>query len=624
MAEYIIAAVMVHTRLVSTLLLLSSVCLAEKPQYQHGISLLHDLKYRADFTHFAYSNPSAPKGGSLTLSTTFPIRNFSGAWGMGVGTAPGLHRTNDRLFVRSADELSAVYGLLADGIALSADRKSLFIRLNPAARWHDGTPITTRDVHFSYDALVSFTTSAISKAYLDSWIESFEVINDRELVIRHRDVFTHSNLLAMTTFPVKPAHYYADRGDPYEITLEVPVGNGPYRIAGYSRDHVQYERVKDYWARDLPVNRGRHNFDRIRYDVYLDATVSREAFRKGLFDLYVERDVRYWHAANDIPVLQSGRILKDTRQVARIIGQQWSLVFNTEREMLRDPGVREALTLAYDFEWQNRVLQHDSQSRALSYFAGSTLAATGLPSEEEVALLAPFRDQIPERIFTEPYALPISTGHGMNRAVLDRASQLLADAGWVINDGRLQDRQGQPFTLEIVTQHAWASRLLLPYIQSLGVLGIDARLRLLETVQTLRVRQQRQFDMFLNDISFVNPPMASLHYYFGSEYAEPGAGANLGGIRDPVVDFLIERARRTPDMDTALIACQALDRVLLWGFYHIPLNMPEEERFLYWDKFGRPNDSAAIYAYLTDGLAHVIDTWWFDDVRVGSPVGLRH
>ena len=595
-------------------MLLSSVCLAEKPQYHHGISLLHDLKYRPDFAHFSYANPSAPKGGSLTLSSTFPIRNFSGAWGMGAGPAPGLHRTNDRLFVRSADELSAVYGLLADGIALSADRKSLFIRLNPAARWHDGVPITTRDVLFSYDALASFATSSVfSRAYLDSWIESFEVVNDRELVIRHRDVFTHSNLLAMTTFPVKPAHYYADRGDPYAISLEVPLGSGPYRITGHDRNHVEYERVTDYWARDLPVNRGRHNFDRVRYEVYRDAAVAREAFRKGLFDLYVERDIRHWHAAEDIPALQSGRLLKDTRQVASIIGQQWSLVFNTARETLRDSRVREALTLAYDFEWQNRVLQHGSQRRALSYFAGSPLAATGLPGEQEETLLAPFRDKIPERVFKEPYALPVSTGHGLNRAVLDRARQLLADAGWMVVDGRLRDKQRRPFALEIATQHVWASRLLLPYIQSLGVLGIDARLRLLETVQAVRVRQQRQFDMFLNDISFANPPMASLHYYFSSEYAEPGPGANLGGIRDPVVDFLIERAQRTPDLETALIACQALDRILLWGFYHIPLNMPDEERFLYWGKFGRPDDSAAIYTFLTDGLARVIDTWWFDD-----------
>ena len=214
---------------------------------------------------------------------------------------------------------------LRTAVALSADRKSLFIRLNPAARWHDGAPITTRDVRFSYDALASFSTSTIfSKPYLDSWIESFEVINDRELVIRHRDVFTQSNLLAMTTFPVKPAHYYAGGGDPYGslargTTWQRAVSD--YRL--HDRDHVQYERVKDYWARDLPVNRGRHNFDRIRYDLYRDATVAREAFRKGLFDLYLERDVRYWYAANEIPALQSGRLLKDTRQVRQ---NHWAAV----------------------------------------------------------------------------------------------------------------------------------------------------------------------------------------------------------------------------------------------------------------------------------------------------------
>lgn len=566
--------------------------------------------------HFTFANPTAPKGGSLTLSTTFPIRNFSGAWGMGAGPAPGLYRTNDMLFVRSADELSALYGLLADGISLSTDQKSLFIRLNPLARWHDGVPVTTRDLLFSYNALKSF--SPTSRPYLDSWIESFDVINDRELVIRHRDVFTQSNLLAMTTYPVKPAHYYGRGDDPFEVSLEIPLGSGPYRITSHDRDHVQYERVEDYWGRDLPVNRGRHNFDKIRYDVYQDATVAREAFRKGLFDLYLERDIRYWHAANDIPTPRSVRLLKDTRQVDRIIGQQWSLVFNTNREKFRDKRVREALTLAYDFEWQNRTLQHNSQRRALSYFSSSMLAARGLPSEEELLLLTPFRDQIPERVFTKAYQLPISTGFGINRTALEQARQLLADAGWVIDDDRLQDKDGKPFKLDIVTQHPWARRILLPFIKSLGILGIDARLRLLETVQTIRVKQQRQFDMFLNDISFVNPPMASLQYYFSSEYAEPGTGANLGGIRDPVVDFLIERAQRTPDMDIASVACQALDRILLWGFYHIPLNMPEEERFLYWDNFGRPDDSAAVYEYLTDGQTRLIDTWWFDDSKVWS------
>ena len=308
--------VQVHIWLMSALLSLSSVCLAEKPQYQHGISLLHDLKYPADFTHFDYANPSAPKGGSLILSTTSPIVNFSGAWGLGVPNAAGLERTNDRLFVRSADEPSAIYGQLADGIALSADRKSLFIRLHENARWHDGVPLTTRDLRFTYDALMASSAALFGKVYMESWIESFDISNDRELVIRHRDVFTHSDLLALTTFPVRPAHYFGEHDDPFETTTVPLLGNGPYRITGFDKDHVVYTRVEDYWGRDLSVNRGRYNFDTIRYDVYRDATVAREAFRKGLFDLLLENDVRYWHTSPDVPATQTGQLRKDKRDVS--------------------------------------------------------------------------------------------------------------------------------------------------------------------------------------------------------------------------------------------------------------------------------------------------------------------
>ena len=598
--------------IVTTLLLLASTCLAEQPPYHHGISLLHDLKYPADFTHFDYANPSAPKGGSLNLSTTWPIRNFSGAWGTGVANADGLERTMDRLFTRSADEQSALYGLLADGVALSADRKSLFIRLHERARWHDGMPITTSDVRFSWDVMEK--TSLAGRVYLQSWIASLEIINARELVIHHKDVFTHSNLLALTTFPLRPAHYYADR-DPGETTLEPPIVSGPYRIAKFDRNHVIYERVDDYWARDLPVNRGRHNFDTIRYDVYRDATVAREAFRKGLFDIFWETDIRYWVSSYDIPALKSGRIRKEIRSVRRYIGQARALVFNLNRDMFRDVRVREALTLAFDFEWQNRVFHHDSQSRALSYFAGSSFAARGLPTEEENALLAPYRDQLPDRVFTEPFQLPRSTGQGSHRAALQRARRLLAEAGWTVVDGRLQDARGEPFRLEIATQFGWAKRLLLPYIESLAFLGIDARFRLLENVLASKYKRQRRFDMFLVGREFSNPPMGQLHNYFSSAAAVAELGGNLAGIDDPVVDTLVRLAQSAGNMETATIVCRALDRVLLWGFYHIPLNMPDEERFLYWGKLGRSDDSAAIYEYLTGGLARVIDSWWINDVR---------
>ena len=590
--------------------MLASVCLADQPPYRHGISLVHDLKYPADFTHFDYSNPSAPKGGRLTLSTTWPVRNFSGAWGTGVANASGLERTMDRLFVRSADEQSALYGLLVDGVALSQDRKALYIRLHEAARWHDGVPITTRDVRFSYDAMDA--TSMAGKVYLRSWVESFDVVNDRELVIRHRDVFTHSNLLALTTFPMRPAHYYADR-DPGQVTLEPPLVSGPYRIAGFDRNHVTYERVPGYWARDLPVNRGRHNFDTIRYDVYRDATVAREAFRKGLLDLFFENDVRYWNTAYDTPSSSARRLLKDTRRVGKSIGQERTLTFNLDREMFRDVRVREALTLAFDFEWQNRVFHYDSQYRALSYFAGSPLAARGLPSEEEVALLAPFREQLPERVFTEVFQLPVSVARGPNRPALKRARRLLADAGWTLVDGRLENARGERFALEIATQNPWAKRLLLPYVDSLAHLGIDASLRLLDNVTAVRFKRERRFDMYFRSLDFLNPPMAQLRTYFGSANAKPGMGGNLGSIRDPVVDHLIELAQAAPTLEAATTVCRALDRVLLWGFYQIPLNMPEEERFLHWDRFGRADESVAAYEYLDGGLARVIDSWWILD-----------
>ena len=499
---------------------------------------------------------------------------------------------------------------MVDGVVLSVDRKSLFIRLDERARWHDGVPITTRDVRFSYDAMGA--TSLAGKIYMQSWVESLEIVNTQELVIHHRDVFSHANLLALTTFPVRPAHYYADR-DPGKTTLQPPIGSGPYRVAAFDRNHVVYERVDDYWGRDLPVNRGRHNFDTIRYDVYRDATVAREAFRKGLFDVFWETDIRYWHASYDMPALQAGRLLKDTRRATAVIGQDRALAFNLEREMFHDVRVREALTLAFDFEWQNRVFQHNSQSRALSYFAGSSLAAGGLPSEEEITLLAPYRDQLPVRVFTETFQLPTSTGWGQQRAALERARQLLAEAGWRLVDGRLQDAHGQPFTLGIATQNAWAKRLLLPYIQSLAVLGIDARLRLFDVVLAVRFKRQRRFDMYFRGHDLGNPPMGQLQTYFGSASADLEMGGNLAGIREPVVDALIELAQRAPNVETAAIVCRALDRVLLWGFYHIPLNMPDEERFLYWDKFGRPDESAAKYQYLAGGLVRVIDSWWLKD-----------
>ena len=583
---------------------------ADVPDYQHGISLLHELKYSADFEHFDYADPGAPKGGTVHLSTTAPVRNFSGVRGGGVPNAVGLGRTVDRLLIRSADELSGLYGQLADGVALSKDGRSLHLRLHENARWHDGVPVTTDDIRFSYDELLK---TVFGKVYLEPWVESLAIVNAREIVVHHRDVFTNANLVALTWFAVRPAHYYAER-DPSADTLVPPLGSGPYRVAAFDRDHIRYERVADYWGRDIPVNRGRYNFDVIRYDVYRDATVAREAFRKGLFDIHFETDIGHWNTSFDIPAYHDGALKREVRQVRKFVGMQNAIALNTDREHLRDVRVREALTLAMDFEWHNRVLHHDSQARAESYFANSMFAAQGPPTPGELDILDRFRERLPERLFREPFRLPASSGTGRHRDALERARALLAEAGWVVPEepagARLVNADGQPFTLELLTQNAAFQRVLLPYVETLRMLGIDARLRLLDSVMAVNLLRQRRYDAYMRGHEFLNPPLGELESYFASATAGLALGGNLAGIRDPVVDALIEEAERRGTIDAVVDVCRALDRVLLWGFYHIPLQAPDDERFLYWDKFNRPDESSAVYEYLVGSSVRILDSWW--------------
>ncbi|MXY57687.1 MAG: ABC transporter substrate-binding protein [Gammaproteobacteria bacterium] len=598
------------------ILLLAIPSMAEPPAYRHGISLLHELKYPADFEHFEYANPDAPKGGELRLAATNPIRNFAGVPGTGVPGAQGLGRTVDRLMIRSADELSGLYGQLADGIALAADRRSLFIRLNDKAHWHDGVPVTTTDVKFSYDELLK---RAFGKVYLQSWIEALEIVNARELIIHHRRAFTNSNLVALTWFPIRPAHYYAGK-DSSTPTLVPPVGSGPYRVADFDADFVRYERVEDYWGRDIPVNRGRYNFDAIRYDVYRDATVAREAIRKGLFDIYFETDIRHWVSSYDIPALATGSLVMETRSVQKFIGLATGIVLNLDRPRLRDVRVREALTLALDFEWQNRVFQYGSQTRATSYFANSPFAATGPPTQAELAVLAPYRDRLPERVFTQAFRLPVSDATRLNRTALERARNLFAEAGWTLKDGRLVNAAGQVFELELTTQNPAQRRVLLPYIEALETLGIDARLRLLDNVAWVNNLRKRDFDAYVRGHDFLNPPLGELESYFGSGTADLELGGNMAGLRNPIVDALIDHAERmVGSLEEAMTACRALDRVLLWGFYHIPLNIPDEERFVRWDKFARPKGEAvAKYEYLVGSSVRILDSWWIDPDKAGA------
>lgn len=340
--------------------------------FVHGISLLHDLKYPEGFQHFDYLNPDAPKGGTFTGYGTLEVRNFGGDWSNEIEPAVGWERTYDPLITRSADELASYYGLLAEGIRLSEDHKSLTFRLHESARFHDGVPITSRDVKFSFDQAMGTVDGML---FLD-WIESVTMLNERDVRLELKQPLTNSNLLLLSLAPrILPYHYWKDRQDPSETTLEPPLGSGPYRFAGFDKDYVRYEQVEDYWGASLPVNRGRYNFDVIRYEIYRDATVTREALRKGLLDFYIEPDVRHWMRSYDTPAARAGLLRREQLYVRDNAGPQATIVFNSRRELFSDPQVREALVLAFDFEWQNRALWYGTQTRAQSYFR--TVAVRG-------------------------------------------------------------------------------------------------------------------------------------------------------------------------------------------------------------------------------------------------------
>ena len=571
---------------------------ADPLEFRYGISLIDELKYPADFQGFDYMNPRAPKGGALRLSTTIPIRNFADLWGDETLTAPGMQRTYDHLLHPAGDELGSFYGQLAQGTALAADRRSLYFRLHPDARWHDGVPITPRDVKFTFDHVLG---TVDGKVYLD-WLQAVEVTGAREVALRHRHKFVTSDLQWLTFVSILPAHYWTGR-QPHETTLIPPLGSGPYRVADHGRSHVRFERVRDYWGRDLPVNRGRYNFDEIRYDHYRDDTVAREAFRKGLFDFRLEQDVRHWISLD----AADARIAKDILPWRRIAGAQRAIALNTRKLHLQDIRAREALTLAMDFDWQQRVIHHGLHARADSYFAKSPFAAQDFPTSAELEILQPYRGKVPERVFTEAFELPHSAGAGRNRTALRRARALLAAAGWRMTGGVLVDREGAPFKLELLARTPADQRTLLPYVDSLKRLGIAARVRIVDLARFINLIRRREFDAVLREHGFLTPPTPQLQNYFGSYAAGEPMTGNLAGISDPVVDALVERAERAETLEAMIAACRALDRVLLWHFYNIPLDAMHEPRVVYWNRFGRPRrEHSAVYG----PPQH--DAWWYD------------
>ena len=583
----------------------------ESLEFKHGIALYDDLKYPPDYSHLEYLNPNAPKGGTLVLPTGTNFDTFAPIAERGTG-APGRRFQNDSLIIRSGDELSAFYGRIADGIAVTDDGTTIVFRIHPQARWRDGVPITSTDVAFSVESLRS---RAVGRLYYRT-IDSVEQIDDRHVAFHLREPLQLPTLMAFNYLPIMPEHYWRD-GDPTASTLSPPLTSGPYEVAEFRQGRfVLYRRDPDYWGRDIPVNRGRYNFDTIRFEVYRDASVTREAFRKGLVDVWDESDARYWHNGFDIPAFERGWISKIRRNAGLEVGIREGIVLNNRRERFKDRRIRQALTLAVDFEWQNKTLHYGYHTRAHSYWPDTILAATGLPSADELTLLDPFRDQLPAELFEEPFRFPEIEKEADHRALVVRARELLREAGWFIVDGVLTNTAGETFEMEFLARSSSEARTLLPYFQRLKQLGIHARMALASGDSEWINRLRRfGYDAALVSMRIQMPPVIGLMDRFHSDSAMVPTSANRSGISSPVVDSLIEKAVSAATLPQMIAACRALDRVLLWQYYQIPLYAVDRRTTVHWGKFGRPDYEPKYQPAYPDG-------WWYDHERAARIVGV--
>jgi microcin C transport system substrate-binding protein len=569
----------------------------------HGLSLFGDLKYGPDFTHFDYANPEAPKGGEVKLAALGTFDNLNPFILKG-NPATGMGLVFENLLVGSTDEPSSAYGLIAESVKMPKDRSWVAFTLREEARFHDGTPITPEDVIFSLETLKA-KGLPLHRLYFAS-VARAEKTGEREVTFTFADNTNREiPFILGTNLPILSKAYWTTHAFE-KTTLEPPLGSGPYRIENLDPGRsITYRRVADYWGRNLPVNTGRYNFETIRFDYYRDTTVALEALKAGEYDLRQENVSKNWATAYDVPPVRAGLIL--TEEIANEIptGMQ-CFVMNTRRPAFQDRRVREALTHAFDFEWTNKTIFYGAYVRTRSYFSNSELASSGLPSQEELALLEPYRGRIPKEVFSHEYAPPGTSGDGNLRNNLKRAFALLAEAGWEVREGRLVDKKtGKPFEFEILIDDPTWERIALPYARNLKRLGIAARVRTVDTAQYQKRVEAFDFDMTVTVFGQSLSPGTEQRNYWSSAAADQRGSFNLIGLKDPAIDELVEKLIASPDRQSLITRARALDRVLLWGHYVVPHWHIRTFRIAYWDKFSRPK----VHPKYALGF---LDTWWID------------
>jgi microcin C transport system substrate-binding protein len=578
--------------------LFSVTCQAQSIKESYAFAVLGEPKYEANFTHFDYVNPAAPKGGTLTLSALGTFDNFNRFALRGVA-AERTDALYDTLFVTSDDEPGSYYPLIADSARYADDFSWAEVTLNPRARFHDGSPVKASDVAFTFHKFMTEGVPQFRLVFKGATVKAIAPLTVRiELAEPGKE-----SMLSLFSLPVMPESFWKNHklSDPIATP---PLAGGPYRITHWKMgQYLVYSRVKDYWAANLPVNRGRWNFDTIRYDYYLDDNVAFEAFKAGAFDLRAEVSPKNWATRYIGKNFSNHFIVKDEQKNESAQDTRW-LAFNIQRPVFADRRVRQAITLAFDFEWMNKALFYGAYSRTNSYFQNTEYAARQYPDAAELTLLAPLKAEVPPEVFTSIFEPPTSKGDGYDRDNLLKASKLLDDAGWVLkNQKRVNTQTGKPLSFELLLSSAGNNQWVLPFQHNLERLGITVEIRQVDNAQITNRMRNRDYDMMPRIWQAQPWPNTNLRISWASEYIN--STYNAPGVKSPVIDNLINQIIAAQGDKTKLVPLgRALDRVLTWNYYMLPMWFMGEDRLAYWDKFSQPS-IRPIYSL---GL----DNWWYD------------
>jgi microcin C transport system substrate-binding protein len=584
----------------------------------HGLSSFGDLALPPDFKRLAYVNPDAPKGGLLSLQITstsgnqnfdtFDTLNIFSRRGNG---AAGMSATFDTLMSGNGDEPDSLYGLLARAVRVSPDKLGYRFLLRPEARFADGSQVTAADVKFSLEVLKEKAHPTYSQLLVE--VDGVDAEADDVVLVRFVKARTRDAHLVVAGMPVFSAAWWKGR-DFDASTLDAPLGSGAYRVKTFEQGRtIEYELRDDYWAKDLPINLGQNNFRRLRFEYYRERQVAFEAFKAGAINFHQEYTARVWATGYDFPAFNDGRVKKELLHNGAPTGSQgW--YFNTRREPFKDPRIREALGLAFDFEWTNKNVMFSSYKRVVSYFQNSAMEAVGPPGPEELKILEPLRGKVDDSVFGDPYVPPVSDGSGSDRTLLKRANEMLLAAGCKREGGALMLPSGAPFSIEFLDFSDALQPHTAPYQQNLRKLGIDSRSRIVDAAQYKSRTENFDFDVVTMAFGGAVTPGAELRVFLNSQAAKMEGSRNLSGVADPVVDALIERIVHAATRDDLNVVCRVLDRVLRAAHYWVPMWYSDAVRAAYWDAFSRP----AIQPKVGVGAP---DTWWWDEDKA-KKIGL--